>query len=549
MIRSIRSFPPSTISVRALRSLAAAAVLTGAFAWVAAPASAQDQAAIDKLVQLNKKAMDDYDTADFDTAKKALVDAEKSGKRAGLESHPVMARTYIHLGAVYFVGFKDKQKAQHYFGKAIDIQPDIRLDKNLTSSSLQSFFAQVVAQKGGVGGEDADVAPPPKGRKGATPPPDADLPAASDTDYAEAAPRRGRRGGGDEGGGEPDLPANVVALDCPYPDSVPPKKKAILRCAAADNLNVANVNLYYKGFEMTDFESIAMTKSSKGWWQATVPKKAVDGKSLQFYFEGVDSDDKPVVSNGRAESPNVLLVLVPGEKSKGKRKEEDPLALKRLEGADKHFGNRRFWIGVGVGSGFAIAFNGVPESRIAGYDNMVKDVKVTGGGWSRLGQVAPEIGFQINPNWAISIEGRDQWIPQASKVAAYTASGAHSILLKVLHYTLQRQFRFFYGVAGGGGEGIRMSLPDDPQNAQLLDTVRIGTILFGGTAGAIYEVNRHLSWFAEVNALIGMPKSGIGFDLNTGLQFGFGDTSGSAEAAAKKRASSAAGGIDDEEPE
>ena len=59
-------------------------VVTGAARWSAA----QDPAVIDKLVQLNKKAMDDFDTADFDASKKSLLDAEKLGKRAGLESHP-----------------------------------------------------------------------------------------------------------------------------------------------------------------------------------------------------------------------------------------------------------------------------------------------------------------------------------------------------------------------------------------------------------------------------------------------------------------------------
>src|SRR3954469_7052073 len=125
-------------------------VVTGVARWSAA----QDPGVIDKLVQLNKKAMDDFDTADFDAAKKSLLDAEKLGKRAGLESHPVMARTYIHLGAVYLAGYKDKQKSQHYFEKALDIQSDIKLDKNMTSQSLRDAFAAVAAKRssGGAGG-------------------------------------------------------------------------------------------------------------------------------------------------------------------------------------------------------------------------------------------------------------------------------------------------------------------------------------------------------------------------------------------------------------
>jgi uncharacterized protein (DUF885 family) len=91
-------------------SLAIAFATGLAVSVVAGQAVAQDQAAIDKLVQMNKKALDDFDTLDFDAAKRKLLDALVAGKKAGLENHPVMGRTYIHLGAVYITGFHDRQK-------------------------------------------------------------------------------------------------------------------------------------------------------------------------------------------------------------------------------------------------------------------------------------------------------------------------------------------------------------------------------------------------------------------------------------------------------
>ena len=48
--------------------------------------------------------------SDWESAKKRLLDALMTGKKAGLDNHPVLARTYIHLGAVYITGFHDKQK-------------------------------------------------------------------------------------------------------------------------------------------------------------------------------------------------------------------------------------------------------------------------------------------------------------------------------------------------------------------------------------------------------------------------------------------------------
>ena len=525
---------------------------------------AQDQATIEKLVQLNKKAMDDYDTADFDASKKSLLDAEKIGKRAGLESHPILARTYIHLGALYLIGFKDNKKAQHYFGKALDIQADIRLDKNLTSSALKDLFASVKAQKGDAGGDEPPPPPPPKKGR-ARPEPVAVEP---DADSGAETPSPRRRAPKRETGGEPDLPTTITALECPYPDDTPPGKKVILRCAADPKLNVAKVVLYYKGHEMSDFEPMTMTKSAKGWFQATVPKKRLDGKSLQFYFEGMDDGDKPVVSNGRAESPNVMLIVERGNKVAGSgegegEEEENPLEERSRQtprlllgkydksqiGVDSRYGNRRFWIGLGAGTGFVYAINGVPEARVHNLMDQKPDVKITGVGWAGLGQLVPEIGVQINPNWAISVEGRHQWIPQVSTAAKYTASGAHAVLLRVIRYTQQDRMRAFFAAAGGGGEGVRMNIQTDfPANPKLKDTVLVGPVLIGGSVGLSFEISKKLTWIAEANALFGMAKQGAVFDFNTALQVNFGDTSGAAEAAAAKKVDSVSGSIDDEEP-
>jgi hypothetical protein len=565
------------------------------------PALAQDQGTIDKLVQMNKRAMDDYDTADFDTAKKTLLDAEKTGKRAGLEGHPVMARTYIHLGALYLVGYKDKQKAQHYFGKALDIQPDINLDRTLTSASVRDLFAAVKSQKGEPPVDDTPAPPPPRGnsrgiggKRGRPPEPVAVEPEADATTRRPTASRREEPASpaSDDSGGEPDLPATITALDCPYPDDAPPKQKVTLRCVAAPSLGVAGATLHYKGLGMSDYQAVPMTVSEKGWWQATVPKKRVDGKSLQFYFEGLDASGTPVVSNGRAQSPNVLLIVERGNRvgagaGKGDE-EENPLEAnnevgpklllgtydKSRIGVDSRYGNRRFWVGLAVGTGFTYAINGSPEARVNGAElpngtfDMTSDVVISGFGWAGLGQVAPEIGVQINPDWAISIEGRHQWIPQASRVAGYTASGAHAGLLKVIRYTKQQRFRLFFAGAVGGGEGARMNIqtdlpipgqtqcpishgviPAQCSNSDLKDTVLVGQVLVGGTVGVYYEISKRFSWIAEVNAFFGAPKKGFVFDINSGLQLNFGDTSGAAEAAAAKKKGSVSTSVDDEEPQ
>jgi len=53
----------------------------GAVLLPAGRAVAQDQAAVDKLVQMNKKALGDYDTLEWDAAKRTLLDALVAGKK------------------------------------------------------------------------------------------------------------------------------------------------------------------------------------------------------------------------------------------------------------------------------------------------------------------------------------------------------------------------------------------------------------------------------------------------------------------------------------
>lgn len=540
-------FPLNLVpSVTRRRNLFAATIAFVLVMGAARLSVAQDQATIDKLVQLNKKAMDDYDTADFDAAKKSLLDAEKGGKRAGLENHPVMARTYIHLGAVYLLGFKDKAKAQHYFEKALDIQGDIKLDRNLTSGTVKDAFAAVVAKRGGdAGGGAGDAAAPSGGKKSRRAEPDAPPATEAETESG-AEPRRRRGGDSDE---EPDLPAKIVALDCPYPSDIAPGKKLTLRCAGADSLGISNVNLYYKGYQMEDYESLAMEKSPKGWWQIVVPKKSVDGKSLQFYFEGIDATDNPVVSNGRAESPNVMLIASKaGGKMKKRREEEDPLA-EDISIEDRKFGNRRFYFGLSVGTGGVLPFGGKPEALVNSYMDQTHSPTVGGVGWAGWFHVAPVIGIQFNPSVGLSIEGRDQYIKRPAGVSStVAASGAHSVLLKLLFYSRQARSRFFFGGGGGGGEGIREIVQvQQPNQSPFQDTVRIGPILIVGTAGYIYEASRSMSLVAQTNFYVGLPKSGMAAELNLGVQFNTGDSSGRAEAAAKARRESLSGSVEDDD--
>ena len=113
----------------------------------AAYAQAEDSAAVEKITKLNKKAVDEYQNLNFEESRKVLRQAIEACAQSGLESHPVTARTYVHLGIVSFLGFKQKDEAIKQFRKALEIQPDIKLDKILATPEVQEVYDEAFAQQ------------------------------------------------------------------------------------------------------------------------------------------------------------------------------------------------------------------------------------------------------------------------------------------------------------------------------------------------------------------------------------------------------------------
>src|SRR5450631_2734540 len=131
-------------------------IATTAFAS-AAPAG--DPAAVAKVTNLNKKALDAYGQQDYDTARDLLKQALEICTSAGLDQHPITARTHIHFGVVAIAGFKQHEVGLKHFRKAIEIEPDIKLTKSLVTPELQDAFEEaVLAGNGPAGGEATPAA-------------------------------------------------------------------------------------------------------------------------------------------------------------------------------------------------------------------------------------------------------------------------------------------------------------------------------------------------------------------------------------------------------
>jgi hypothetical protein len=519
----------------------------GAVALPARTALAQDQAAIDKMVQMNKKALDDFDTLDFDAAKRKLLDALAVGKKAGLDNHPVMGRTYIHLGALYITGFHDRQHGLQSFGRALEIDPTIQLSKGIDTPEVTSAFAEAQRNAragGGGGGGEESAAGPKKKRRGPI--------MEGDESAADDRPRPRKRKNSDE---EPDLPAHIAALDCPTPDEAIIDKPLVTRCAVAPNLPVASVYLMYRAPDKQDYNEVQMTKTPKGWLEARIPKKAVTGKSIQFYFEGRNASGKPVVANGGADSPNIVLVVeeeAAGEAARAGTGEEDENPLEenegdqrpklRLgrkdtsrEGLDTRYGKRKWWIGIGVGTGYGFAkgngFEAVnkstetipPNSPCSDTNPGFHCLQFQQGlAFAGLGHLVPEFGYAFTPNLAVSLEGRLQYTGIPAKYSQFAANYAVGVLAKLIFYTKQSQLRFFGTLIAGAGNYRFVGYPDAGSSngyADFKDTVAAGPVLLGVGGGLYYETSKTVSLVVELHELAGLPLVGLVTDLNLSLQF------------------------------
>lgn len=120
---------------------------------IAAPgiaAAADEAAAVNKVTNLNRKALEAYSKQDYDTARALLKEALEVCASAGLDKHAIRARTHIHFGVVAIVGFKQREVGLKQFRKALDVQPDIKLTKQLSTPELQDAFEEaVLAGEGG----------------------------------------------------------------------------------------------------------------------------------------------------------------------------------------------------------------------------------------------------------------------------------------------------------------------------------------------------------------------------------------------------------------
>lgn len=110
--------------------------------------AADEQAVVQQMTALNQSAIDAYSDGDVDRAKSDLRKAVSLGEANNLADHPVMARTYLHLGIMHVDWFEDVAAGKRYFRRALEIAPEMRLTSALATKSAKAAFGEARAQIG-----------------------------------------------------------------------------------------------------------------------------------------------------------------------------------------------------------------------------------------------------------------------------------------------------------------------------------------------------------------------------------------------------------------
>ena len=263
--------------IRACRRAGAGRVVGLALSVNAASAAAaaadpvSDDVLASRVDELNRSAVHHMEAKRFDAGRKYLFEAARMAReRGGVRGDALLARTHVHLGALEIMAGTQTERAKDYFRRALCRDPGVRLPRQLaTHADVAVAFGMVK------------------------------------TDYREP-----RRCPPPQVIPEPEEPARINALSCPYPAEILGGADFTVRCAANPRRGVDGATLHYSARGTYTYKAIQMQRAAGGSWTATIPKEDVVGPSLSFYFEGT-TRGKIVVADLSSDRPHIVVVLSP----------------------------------------------------------------------------------------------------------------------------------------------------------------------------------------------------------------------------------------------
>jgi hypothetical protein len=476
---------------------AAALVLAIVAATSPVTAAVPDESLVNKVVELNKKALARYEALDMEGAARFLREAIEVCKNGNLERSTVAARTHLHLGVVYVSGLKHRELGLAEFHKALAIDPAMRMTNSLSNPEVEAAFAeaQTVTPLQSTGGR---ALPFPTGQEA----PGASAPTLTEETVFHPPVALAVR----------DRPVSIKA-------QVPPGSGA------------TKVVLAYRAEHGDEFlaRDMVPVEHTTSWYRADIPAAAAHGNWVVYYIEARRDDDQLVAHSGTADEPHRVALAV------------EPIAEDKRAGKAGKESSRTdtqtspglwFLLAAGTGGGY---HQGSPEMNPHDANVPPNDLRVSGFGAAQAFHLAPEIGYFQTDHFILSAQGRLQFVGGAQDVTIRDPEGqlrtfraarmAFAGFLKAtwLVHTLSRRVHPLLFAQIGGGQ-IRhtvetpgsANLSDCNDNGRCRDTVLGGLLLAGGGIGATYSLVEHIGLYGAVTLLAGIPHIMVEADINVG---------------------------------
>jgi len=472
------------------RALVATACLCAAIS--PSPSFAEETAALNKIVELNKKALRTYEDLDMETAVKLLKQAIELCSLEGLERHRAAARSHIHLGVVYVSGLKLREQGLAEFRLALGIDPAIRVTKSVSNPEIEAVFSEALA----AGGQ----APPPS-------------PLASPQPARMPVP------------GAPSIVAKESAINHPPVTEAFAGKAVEIKAQIPRSLRAEKIVLAYQAAGEGEFLAREMRpiENAPDWYHEKIPADATQGSKVSYYIEAQDDDGQPLMASGTQVAPHQIRIVA-----------EESESAENLSGAkaesNKSLASAPLWFVFAAGGGGGY-FSGTPEMNSA--NDAGKPLKSSGTELATLGHLAPEVGYFYSEHLLLSLQGRFQFVTGAQDInydgKTYKASKtALAGLAKVSYFLVEPSAHFqpFVALQAGVGE-IRYPVTTSPLlgcgpsggAGNCKDTVRGGLGLFGAAAGFVYMISDNTGLYASLSSLVGAPNLAVDFDVNLGVTF------------------------------
>ena len=460
-------------------------------------AEGEDPAAIEKVTNLNKKAVDAYNNLDFEDARKLLKQALDLCSSAGLDKHPVAARTHVHMGVVLIVS-KQQDLGIKQFKRALEIQPDIQVTKALANPEIEQAFEEAAASVGQPG--DSGDSGAGTGEQAARPE-SAGSAAEVTGDISLTPVTRGKKG----------QPVPVSAT------------------VAAELTGYSKVVLAYRAEGAPEFIGVDMRRSGNKFL-AEIPAEATGGSVVHYYVEAETDDESAVASNGTEEKPYAVALSAGGpggdneHAASGEADEDSP----------------KFFLSLAGGTGFG---------TVSGTGELNVNTRVdTGLAPSSAVQIVPEVGYFLMPHFRLSLQLRLQYVTGrtplnlteainkgavsmlaidscgSDRICSTGSPWAPSVFARGTWFFGSSALRPYFSLAVGAGvirhvvtfNGVK-PVCGTSGNQVCVDSVLAGPIFAGPGGGIHLALTPRFGFIAEVNSVIGFPKFTFHLDFNGGI--------------------------------